>query len=104
MSALSSMKGLVLGLDRGRFCSFTARWTHLFCLSAWIYRKQLRQAAQVNHRRRKREDEIYPLQPAQLHLAQDAVLLAVAEHRFDELARVLAKRISGMPRRAFIDA
>src|SRR5688572_31338610 len=104
MSACSSLEGFVLGLDRGRLCSFTAHWTHLSCLSARIDRKKLRQAAQVDHRRREREDELYLLQSAQLRLAQDAVLLAVAEYRFDQLSRVLAQRISGMACRAFIDA
>lgn len=51
-----------------------------------------------------REQQRHLGQAAQLHLAQDTVLLGVTGHGFDELAGKLTDLISGVARRASIDA
>ena len=96
---------MLLGtLNRGRLRSFCIRCTHLSRLSTRFWRKQLRQSTQIHHRRREREEQLDLRQSAQLHLAQDAVLLGVAEHRLDELAGELTDLIPGVARRASVDS
>src|SRR3990172_7260026 len=91
---------LPVTLDRGRLRSFCPRCTHLSRLSTRFGCKKLRQPAQIHHRRREREQQLNLGQAAQLHLAQDAVLLGIAEHGLDELAGELTDLISGVARRA----
>ena len=69
-----------------------------------MHRQKPRQPTQIHHGRRKREDLLDFRPTSQLHLAQNAVLRGVAEHRLNELSRVLAQPVTGVARRACIDA
>ena len=91
-------------LNRGRLRSFCALCTHLSRLSTRFGCKQLRQSTQIHYRRGEREQQLDFRQTAQLHLAKYSVLLCVTEHRLDELAGELTDLISGVTRRASINA
>src|SRR6266446_5785373 len=93
-----------LPLIRSQWGLFSGCRTHLSRLSTRMHRQKFWHPAQIHHGCREREDLLNFRSTAQLHLAQDAVLLAVAKHRLDELTRVLAEPVASVARRAMIDA
>ena len=75
-------------------CAFAAHRAHLCCLSTWTHCHQVRHSAQIHDGGAEREHQIDFVEPAQLHLHEDGVLLGVAEDRFDERARKLTQPVS----------
>jgi hypothetical protein len=56
---------------------------------------QRRHTTQIADGGTQRKEQIDFATTTQLHLPEDAVLLGVAEDRFDELARILAEPVAG---------
>jgi len=104
IDAIEHGEGSDLTPVRGRLHVFAARCTYHSRLSTRMHREKLGQQTQVHHGCGEREELIDFRLPAQLHLANDALLLAVAEHGLDELASELAYPVSRMARRAPVDA
>jgi hypothetical protein len=94
----------VFGPLRGSARRFPDRWAHLCRLSGRRHCKKSRQAAQVDHRHRKRKEEAHFFDPAPLHLPQDAVLLGITEDGLDEFSGELAQAVARVARGAAIDA
>src|SRR4029078_8251835 len=85
--------------DWGRF---GAQRTDLSCRLPAL-REKFRQPPQVDRRHGHGEYQLGALEAAQFQLSQRAVLLAIAEDGFDQLAHDLTPRIAGMASGALID-
>src|SRR5580704_4872991 len=81
---------------------FDAQRTHLSYRSP-AFSKKLRHPAQVDGGHGYSEYQLGALEATQLQLPQRAVLLAVAEDGFDQLANDLTHRVAGMARGALVD-
>ena len=81
---------------------FGAPRTHLSCRSP-AFRKKFGHPAQVDGGHGHSEYQLGTVEATQLQLPKRAVLLAIAEDGFDQLANDLTDRVAGMARGALVD-